>query len=147
MNLLLNPLILATFFPLVGVLALFFIPSDRKNALRLTSLATSIVTFGLSIWILIQFNSADPDLQLGFSLSWIQVAGWNITFAMGVDGLSILLVLLTTFLVPLSILSTWTAFEERVKEFMLFFLLWKRACWASSWHRIFSCSTSFGNSA
>ena len=44
MNLLLNPLVLATFFPLVGVLALFFIPSDRKNALRLTSLAASIAT-------------------------------------------------------------------------------------------------------
>ncbi len=123
MNLLLNPLILVTFFPLVGLLALLFIPSDRKNALRVTALVASLLTFGLSIWMLTQFDSANPDLQLGFNLSWIQVAGWNITFAMGVDGLSILLVLLTTFLVPLSILSTWTAVEERVKDFMLFFLL------------------------
>jgi NADH-quinone oxidoreductase subunit M len=123
MNFLLNPLILVTFFPLVGVLVLLFIPSDKKNTLRWTALAASLVTFALSIWMLTQFDKSNPDLQLGFNLPWIQVAGWNISFAMGVDGLSILLVLLTTFLSPLSILSTWTAVEERVKEFMIFFLL------------------------
>ena len=123
MNFLLNPLILVTFFPLVGVLALLFIPADKKNALRWTALITSLATFGLSIWMLTLFKASNPDLQLGFSLPWIQVAGWNITFAMGVDGLSILLVLLTTFLSPIAILSTWTAVEERVKDFMIFFLL------------------------
>jgi NADH-quinone oxidoreductase subunit M len=123
MNFLLNPLILVTFFPLVGVLALLFIPAERKNAMRWTAVVTSLLTFGLSIWMLTLFRAADPGLQLGFKLPWIQVAGWNIYFAMGVDGLSVLLVLLTTFLTPLSILSTWTAVEERVKEFMLFFLL------------------------
>jgi len=123
MNFLLNPLILVTFFPLVGVLALLFIPADKKNALRWTALIASLATFGLSIWMLTLFKASNPDLQLGFSLPWIQVAGWNITFAMGVDGLSILLVLLTTFLSPIAILSTWTAVEERVKDFMIFFLL------------------------
>src|SRR5512137_1867715 len=123
MTFLLNPLILVTFFPLVGVLALLFIPSDRKNLLRWTALVATLVTFALSIWMLTRFDRANPDLQLGFTLPWIQVAGWNISFAMGVDGLSILLVLLTTFLSPISILSTWTAVEERVKDFMLFFLL------------------------
>ena len=123
MNLITNPLILVTFFPLVGVLVLLFIPSERKNALRWTALLTSLVTFGLSIWMLTLFDKSNPDLQLGFTLPWIQVAGWNISFAMGVDGLSILLVLLTTFLTPISILSTWTAVEDRVKDFMIFFLL------------------------
>jgi NADH-quinone oxidoreductase subunit M len=123
MNFLLNPLILVTFFPLVGVLALLFIPADKKNVLRWTALIASLATFGLSIWMLTQFRASNPDLQLGFSLPWIQVAGWNITFAMGVDGLSVLLVLLTTFLSPIAILSTWTAVEERVKDFMIFFLL------------------------
>jgi len=123
MDFITNPLIWTTFFPLVGVLALLFIPPERKNALRWTALVTSLVTFGLSIWMLTQFNKANPDLQLGFSIPWIQVAGWNISFAMGVDGLSILLVLLTTFLSAISILSTWSAVEERVKDFMIFFLL------------------------
>ncbi len=123
MNLITNPLILVTFFPLVGVLVLLFIPAERKNALRWTTLVASLAAFGLSIWMLTLFDKTNPDLQLGFTLPWIQVAGWNISFAMGVDGLSILLVLLTTFLTPISILSTWTAVEERVKDFMIFFLL------------------------
>jgi NADH-quinone oxidoreductase subunit M len=123
MTFLLNPLILVTFFPLVGVLALLFIPSDRKTALRWTTLVASLATFGLSIWMLTLFDKTNPDLQLGFTLPWIQVAGWNISFAMGVDGLSILLVLLTAFLTPISILSTWSAVEERLKDFMIFFLL------------------------
>ena len=123
MNFITNPLILVTFFPLVGVLALLFIPSDKKTALRWTALVASLLTFGLSIWMLTLFDRSNPDLQLGFTLPWIQVAGWNINFAMSVDGLSILLVLLTTFLTPISILSTWKAVEERVKDFMIFFLL------------------------
>jgi NADH-quinone oxidoreductase subunit M len=123
MTFLLNPIILVTFFPLVGVLALLFIPAEKKDALRWTALAASLATFGLSIWMLTLFDKSNPDLQLGFSLPWIQVADWNIRFAMGIDGLSILLVLLTTFLTPISILSTWAAVQERVKDFMIFFLL------------------------
>ncbi len=123
MDFITNPLNLVIFFPLVGVLALLFIPSDRKNALRWTALLASLVTFGLSIWMLTLFDKANPDLQLTLDLPWIQVAGWNIHYNVGIDGLSILLVLLTTFLTPISILSTWTAVEERVKDFMLFFLL------------------------
>ncbi len=122
-----NPLNLVIFFPLVGVLALLFIPGEKKNALRWTALIASLVTFGLSIWMLTLFQAgerSDPGaLHLTLTLPWIQVAGWNIHYYVAVDGLSILLVLLTTFLTPISILSTWTAVEERVKDFMLFFLL------------------------
>ncbi len=123
MNPVLHPLTLVTFFPLLGVLVLLFMQSERKNALRWTALITSLITFGISMWLLAGFNAQNPDLQMVIDLPWIQVAGWNISYHMGVDGLSILLVLLTTFLTPISILSTWTAIEERVKDFMLFFLL------------------------
>ena len=127
MDFLTNPLNLVTLFPLVGVLVLLFLPSEKKNLLRWMTLLASLATFGLSIWMLTLFRQAEVAdagaLHLTISLPWIQVAGWNITYAMGVDGLSILLVLLTTFLTPISILSTWTAVEERVKDFMLFFLL------------------------
>ncbi len=123
MNFFLQPLVLMTFFPLVGVLALLFIHSEAKNALRWTALITSIITFGLSLWVLAMFQSSNPDLQLVARYPWITVAGFNIQFFLGVDGLSILLVLLTTLLTPVSILSTWTAVEDRVKDFMLFFLL------------------------
>jgi len=123
MEFLLQPLTLLTFFPLLGVLILFFIPSDRKNALRWTTLVTTLITFGISLWVLTMFNASNPDLQLKAQYNWIQVAGWNIQYYLAVDGLSILLVLLTAFLTPISILSTWTAVEERVKDFMIFFLL------------------------
>lgn len=123
MNFLLHPLTLVTFFPLLGVLVLLFLNSEQKNAARWTALVTSLITFGISIGVLVQFNPSNPDLQLVVDLPWIQVAGWNIAYHMGVDGLSILLLLLTTFLTPISILSTWSAVEDRVKDFMLFFLL------------------------
>jgi len=123
MEFLLQPLTLLTFFPFLGILILLFIPSDNKNALRWTTLATTLVTFGISLWVLTMFNASNPSLQLVAKYDWITVAGWNIQYHLGLDGLSILLVLLTAFLTPISILSTWTAVEERVKDFMIFFLL------------------------
>ncbi|HSO12715.1 MAG TPA: proton-conducting transporter membrane subunit, partial [Anaerolineales bacterium] len=123
MEFLLQPLTLLTFFPLVGVLVLLFIPSDKKNILRWVALGASLVTFGISIWVLTQFKASDVNLQLKAQYDWITVAGWNIQYYLGLDGLSILLVLLTAFLTPISILSTWTAVEERVKDFMIFFLM------------------------
>lgn len=123
MDLLLRPLNLVTFFPIVGVLLILFLPRERKDVIRWSALITSLITFGLSLWLLAQFDRNNPELQLTINLPWIQIAGWNISYHLGVDGLSILLLLLTTFLTPISILSTWTAIEERVKEFMIFFLL------------------------
>ncbi|MBI3163015.1 MAG: NADH-quinone oxidoreductase subunit M [Chloroflexi bacterium] len=123
MEFLLQPLTLLTFFPLLGVLVILFMNSEWKNAIRWTALVTSLVTFGISLWTLTQFDASNPDLQLEAKYAWIHVAGWNIYYYLAVDGLSILLVLLTAFLTPISILSTWTAVEDRVKDFMVFFLL------------------------
>jgi NADH-quinone oxidoreductase subunit M len=123
LDFLLHPLNLVIFFPLVGVVVILFMNKENKNAIRWTALITSLITFGISIWVLVLFNPADPDLQLVVNIPWIEVAGWEISYFIGIDGMSILLVLLTTFLTPISILSTWTAVEERVKEFMIFFLM------------------------
>ena len=123
MNFLFEPLNLVTFFPLLGVLVLLFLNKEQKNAARWVALITSLITFGISLWVLALFKPGNPDLQLVVNIPWIEVAGWNISYFMGVDGLSILLVLLTTLLIPISILSTWTAVEEGVKQFMIFFLL------------------------
>ena len=123
MEFLLQPLTLLTFLPLLGVLVILFMNSEWKTAIRWVALGTSLITFAVSLWVLSQFNASNPDLQLEAKYPWIQVAGWNIYYYLAVDGLSILLVLLTGFLTPISILSTWTAVEERVKDFMIFFLL------------------------
>jgi NADH-quinone oxidoreductase subunit M len=125
MNFLIQPLTLLTFFPLLGVLVLLFIKPEQKNALRWTALVTTILTLVIAIWTVFftSYSFSDPDLQLTINEPWFSVAGWTISYQMGIDGLSVLLVLLTALLTPISILSTWTAVEERVKEFMIFFLL------------------------
>jgi NADH-quinone oxidoreductase subunit M len=123
MNFNFDLLTLVTFFPLIGVAVLLFLKPEQKNSARWVALITSLITFGISLAILAQFNPQNPDLQMEVVIPWINVAGWVITYYMGVDGLSILLVLLTTLLTAISILSTWTAIQDRVKQFMIFFLL------------------------
>jgi len=127
MNYLLHPLTLVTFTPLLGVLVLLFLKPEQKTSQRWVALVTSLVTLVVSIVMLVWFMEFDTirpgSLHMEINIPWIQVAGWNISYAMGVDGLSILLVMLTTLLTPISILSTWTAIEDRVKDFMIFFLL------------------------
>lgn len=113
-----------TFFPLLGVVVILFMRPEQKDAIRWTALATSMLTFLLSLVMLAQFNPNDPGLQLVVRAPWIQIGRqWNIEYHLAVDGMSLLLILLTTLLTPISIASAWTAVEERVKEFMIFFLL------------------------
>lgn len=116
-------LTLLTFFPVIGAMLLLVIPRGREQALRWTALAVSLITFLLSLALLAGFDRSQPELQMVIRLPWIRIAGWTIEYHLGVDGLSLLLVLLTTFLTPISILSSWTAIQERVREFMVFFLL------------------------
>ncbi len=121
MNAWLLPLL--AFFPLVGVVIILFLRPEQKNNIRLVAVLTALVTFGISIWVLVMFNASSPDMQLSVNVPWIEVAGFNIAFQMGVDGLSILLVLLTTLLSLISILASWILVEEGVKAYMIFFLL------------------------
>ncbi len=112
-----------TFTPVLGVLVLMFVPKDRRNLLRWIAVLASMGAFVLSLVMLAQFDQTNASLQMVERLPWFQIAGMQIDYYLGVDGLSILLVLLTTLLTPISIISTWSAVEERVKEFLIFFLL------------------------
>ena len=123
MNFGIHPLLLVTFFPLVGVLVILFFKTQQKIAIRWTALATSLVTFGISLWLLAQFQPGTAGMQLELRVPWLRLDGLAIDFYLGVDGLSILMVLLTALLTPIAILSTWSAVEDRVKGFMIFFLL------------------------
>jgi len=118
-----NPLILVTFLPLVGFLIILFLKPEQKNAIRAVALATSLAVFGAALWLLAQFQPQTAGLQLVVKQAWLTVGGMPVQFFMGVDGISILMVLLTALLTPIAILSTWSAVQERVKGFMLFFLL------------------------
>ncbi len=111
-----------TFFPLVGVIILVLLAPQQKTAMRYVALLTSLITFGLSIWVLAQFDPAG-GINMAIELPWLRLAGVPVEFFMGVDGISILMVMLTTFLTPIAILSTWKAIEEQLKGFLIFFLL------------------------
>jgi NADH-quinone oxidoreductase subunit M len=116
-------LTLVTFIPLVGLVAILLLPRQQEENIRRVALGTSLTTFALSLFILVGFQPGNPDLQLSERMTWFRVGEWTLEYFLAVDGLSLLLVLLTTLLTPISILSTWSAVEERVKEFMAFFLL------------------------
>ncbi len=118
-----NPLILVTFLPLVGFFIILLLKPEQKNAIRTVALVTALAVFGAALWILAQFQPQNGALQLVIKQPWLAVGGSTVNFFMGVDGISILMVLLTGLLTPIAILSTWSAVQDRVKGFMLFFLL------------------------
>ena len=122
MEFLTNLLNLVTFFPLVGVLFLVFIPKEDKKALRWVAFLTSLITFGLSLVVLAKFEPG-KGLQMVYDVPWLQIKPLNIHYFVGVDGLNILLLVLTTLLTAIALLSTWSAIEDQVKEFMILFLL------------------------
>src|SRR3984957_13131057 len=116
---------LTTFLPLVGVAAIlalkaFATDEARANgAARWIALAVTLATFALSIVLVAQFNGANPGFQFVEDAPWF--AGLH--YRMGVDGISVLFVLLTAFLMPLCILASWTSITNRVLEYMIAFLV------------------------
>ena len=117
-----NLLSLTTFIPLVGavILALFLRGDDeaaQRNA-KWVALATTIATFIVSIFIYAQFDPANTGFQMVEEREWLL----GLQYKMGVDGISVLFVMLTTFLMPLVIGSCWKV-ETRVKEYMIAFLI------------------------
>ncbi|MTI45984.1 NADH dehydrogenase subunit M [Roseibium hamelinense] len=114
---------LTTFLPLVGVLFILIANGDdekAKNQIRWLALVTTGFTFFLSLFIWIAFDYSNPGFQFVENREWL---GGTITYKMGVDGISILFVILTTFLMPFCILASWNAIQNRVREYMIAFLV------------------------
>lgn len=116
-------LTLVTFLPAVGALALMVMPRNDR-ALRWAALIVSIVTFGLSLYLPIYFNHGVSGFQFDVNRNWI---GQTIHYHLGADGISMWLVLLTTLLVPVSVLVSWKSIHDRVKEFFVLLLLLEMA--------------------
>jgi NADH-quinone oxidoreductase subunit M len=117
-------LTIVTFLPLVGVLAILLIDPPRRgsnNLIKQVALVTSVATFLGTLLILIRFNPTDPGLQLVDRVNWIP--SWGIQYFLAVDGLSILMVLLTSFISMLAIASSWNAIETQLKQYYIFMLL------------------------
>jgi NADH-quinone oxidoreductase subunit M len=113
-------LTLLVLLPIAG-LALIACTSGRRDVLiRRVALAVSIVEFGLTLVLWARFDGASAEFQFVQRRAWIPAFG--IDYFVGVDGISLFLVVLTGFLTPLSLLSSWESVHERVKEFSLFVL-------------------------
>jgi NADH-quinone oxidoreductase subunit M len=108
------------FFPIVGAIVLLFIDKENHSALRMIALVFSLVEFALSLPLFFLFNNTTHQMQFVEIAPWIETYG--ITYHLGIDGISLLLVLLTTFLTVLCVLSSFSAIQTRVKEFMISFL-------------------------
>jgi NADH-quinone oxidoreductase subunit M len=110
---------LITFFPLVGALFIAFLPREAHGNARWVALWTTGLTFLVSLLIWVHFDPANPGFQFVEERAWLG----PIKYKMGVDGISMLFVILTTFLMPLCILASWVSVTERVKEYMIAFLV------------------------
>jgi NADH-quinone oxidoreductase subunit M len=114
-----NLLSLVTFLPCVAALIIAFQNAEAKNNARWIALWGTLVTFLVSLLIWWNFDPSNSGFQFVEERAWLG----PIKYKMGVDGISMLFVILTTFLMPLCILASWESIEDRVKEYMIAFLL------------------------
>jgi NADH-quinone oxidoreductase subunit M len=117
-------LTLITFLPALGAFLLAFLPR-RGKAIQWTALIVSLITFLASLHLPAHFHYGQSGFQFEQNSPW--VSSPNIRYHLGVDGLSMWLVVLTGFLAPIGVLASWTAIEGRTKEFYFFFLLQQTA--------------------
>jgi NADH-quinone oxidoreductase subunit M len=117
-------LTLVTFIPAIGALVLMLMPRNDR-ALRWGALIISLATFAFSLYLPLNFEPGVSRFQFEQNSVWMSFA--NIHYHMGADGISMWLVLLTTLLVPLSVLVSWKSIHDRVKEFFVLLLLLEMA--------------------
>jgi NADH-quinone oxidoreductase subunit M len=121
-------LTLSWVLPLLGAILLLFIGNadGRRNALiRWFALAVSVVAFAVTLLIWASFDRMSPEFQFVERHAWIPAFG--IDYYLGIDGVSLLLVVLTGFLTPIALLSSWVGIEHKVKEFSMFLLVLEAA--------------------
>jgi NADH-quinone oxidoreductase subunit M len=107
------------FMPLVGTLLVACVPRSRLNLIRGVALATTVAVFALSLALVAQFDPGRTGFQLGTRAEWIPE--WGAAYITGIDGVSLWLIMLTTFLMPLSVLASWSV-ERRAKPYFAFLL-------------------------
>ena len=119
-------LTIATFLPLLGAMVIAFLPRQAERRVRYVALAFSLLTFAVVLGLIFGFDRAQGGFQ------WVEDYAWIVSppihYHLGIDGLSLILVVLTGFLTPLSVLVSWTGITERVKEFYLLLLALEAGC-------------------
>ncbi|MBI5177701.1 MAG: NADH-quinone oxidoreductase subunit M [Nitrospinae bacterium] len=114
-----------TFIPLAGVLAILFVGAKNENLIRIITLVTGLADLAASLLLWTGFNDATAEMQFVERIPWI--SGWGAEYYMGIDGISLLMVILTTVTCVICYLATWTAIERNVKEFNIAMLVLQTA--------------------
>ena len=114
-------LTLVTFFPIVGVIIMLFIPSDRHDTLKGVSLIIAFITMFISFGIYYMFDTMGNGMQFEINKNWIMSMGIN--YHVGIDGISLLLIVLTTLLTVLCIISSWKSITVNVKGYYISMLI------------------------
>ena len=107
------------FFPMLSAVVMMFLPKDENKLFRWFAFVASLVPFALTLMAWFQFKSGQPGFQFQETYVWYEAIGSSLH--LGVDGLSLTMVLLTTFLTPLAILASFSI-SDRVKPYMMLFL-------------------------
>ncbi len=116
-----NILSILIFFPVILSLPILFFKRENTLLIKIYALTISLVTFILSVVLFLDFNSASGEFQFVEMTPWITAINNN--YYVGVDGISLLLILLTTFIIPLCVLASWNTINIRIKEFYFLFLI------------------------
>jgi proton-translocating NADH-quinone oxidoreductase chain M len=106
--------------PLFGIILLFFVPDTRSDLQKTIGLCTSLLTFFLSIFLWLQFDMSSPKYQ--FVEKFFSVPYSNMHIYIGVDGISLFFILLTTFLIPVCLLASWDSIKIYIREYSIAFL-------------------------
>ncbi len=116
-----NILSILIFLPILLALPIFLIKRDSEKLIKIYAVSVSLITFILSLFVYFAFDPNNPDYQFVERFTWIQ--GVNTSYFLGMDGISLLLIVLTTFMMPLCILASWNTIKKRIKEYYLLLLL------------------------
>ncbi len=112
---------IVTFLPLLGAALLLFVPKKQHDSIRGIALVVTLVTFVFSIFMYTMFDPSASGMQLEINKSWIPAFG--ISYHLGIDGISLLLIMLTTILMCIAVLSSWTYIKKAVKGYFIALLL------------------------
>ena len=111
--------------PIIGAAVVTLLPRERHDIIKWVALIVSVLALIISIPLYLNFDSTQPGFQFEETRAWIPAL--NISYPVGIDGISLFLVMLTTFLTSISILSSWTAITDQLKEYMALMLLLEAA--------------------
>ena len=120
-----NVLSATLWLPMIAAVLLIFLPRDAVNAIKAIGLSASIATFVISLSVVQQFQDGIAGQQLIETRPWIPQ--WGINYSLGVDGISLWLVLLTTLLTPVVFLASWNTIHKHPKEYVISFLIMEAA--------------------